>query len=103
LRDPAIPFTMMATMIKGGPWSHEELSFKEDLSLMNISRQKIVKPDWPVREILKGIMKGKEAVVKLSCEGPTLSPFSIACAQISDSFYVCHSENCSTGGAMSTS
>jgi len=45
-----------------------------------------------VREILKGIMEGKEAVVKLSCEGPTLSPFSIACAQISDSFYVCHSE-----------
>ena len=45
-----------------------------------------------VREILKGIMQGKEAVVKLSCEGPTLSPFSIACAQISDSFYVCHSE-----------
>jgi phosphoenolpyruvate carboxykinase (GTP) len=45
-----------------------------------------------VREILRGIMKGKEAVVKLSCEGPILSPFSIGCAQISDSFYVCHSE-----------
>ncbi|HOV85334.1 MAG TPA: phosphoenolpyruvate carboxykinase (GTP) [Syntrophobacteraceae bacterium] len=45
-----------------------------------------------IREILRGIMKGKEAVVKLSCEGPTLSPFSIGCAQISDSFYVCHSE-----------
>ena len=45
-----------------------------------------------VRGILKGIMRGKEAVVKLCCEGPTLSPFSIGCAQISDSFYVCHSE-----------
>jgi len=45
-----------------------------------------------VREILKGIMKGKEAIVKLSCEGPILSPFSIGCVQISDSFYVCHSE-----------
>lgn len=45
-----------------------------------------------VRGILKGIMKGKEAVVKLSCEGPTHGPFSIGCAQISDSFYVCHSE-----------
>ncbi len=45
-----------------------------------------------VRGILKGIMKGKQAVVKLSCEGPTHSPFSIACAQMSDSFYVCHSE-----------
>lgn len=45
-----------------------------------------------VRGILKGIMKGKQAIVKLNCEGPTHSPFSIACAQITDSFYVCHSE-----------
>src|SRR5208283_3988244 len=45
-----------------------------------------------VRDILKGIMKGKQAVIKLSCEGPTHSPFSIACAQMTDSFYVCHSE-----------
>lgn len=45
-----------------------------------------------VREILKGIMKGKEAIVKLCCEGPTLSPFSIGCVQITDSYYVCHSE-----------
>ena len=37
-------------------------------------------------------MKGKQAIVKLSCEGPTHSPFSIACAQMTDSFYVCHSE-----------
>ena len=46
-----------------------------------------------VRDILKGIMKGKQAIVKLSCEGPTLSPFSIACAQMTDSFYVAHSED----------
>ncbi|MCE5334000.1 MAG: phosphoenolpyruvate carboxykinase (GTP) [Desulfobacteraceae bacterium] len=45
-----------------------------------------------VKEILKGIMRGKEAIVKLSCEGPTHSAFSMACAQITDSFYVCHSE-----------
>jgi len=45
-----------------------------------------------VRDILKGIMKGKKATVKLSCEGPTHSPFSVACAQMTDSFYVCHSE-----------
>ncbi|MEM5787417.1 MAG: phosphoenolpyruvate carboxykinase (GTP) [Syntrophobacteraceae bacterium] len=45
-----------------------------------------------VHGIMKGIMKGKQAVVKLSCEGPIQSPFSIACAQISDSYYVCHSE-----------
>jgi phosphoenolpyruvate carboxykinase (GTP) len=37
-------------------------------------------------------MKGKQAIVKLSCEGPTHSPFSIACVQMTDSFYVCHSE-----------
>ncbi len=46
-----------------------------------------------VMEILKGMMKGKQAIVKLSCEGPTQSPFSIACAQITDSFYVAHSED----------
>lgn len=45
-----------------------------------------------VRAILRGIMKGKQAIVKLSCEGPTHSPFSIACAQMTDSFYVAHSE-----------
>ncbi|SPF47522.1 Phosphoenolpyruvate carboxykinase (GTP) [Syntrophobacter sp. SbD1] len=46
-----------------------------------------------VRGILKGIMKGKQAIIKLSCEGPTQSPFSIACAQMTDSFYVAHSED----------
>jgi phosphoenolpyruvate carboxykinase (GTP) len=45
-----------------------------------------------VRGILKGMMKGKPAIVKLSTEGPTQSPFSIPCAQITDSFYVAHSE-----------
>jgi phosphoenolpyruvate carboxykinase (GTP) len=46
-----------------------------------------------VRAILKGIMRGKQAIVKLSTEGPTHSPFSIACAQMTDSFYVAHSED----------
>ncbi|MGC8493419.1 MAG: phosphoenolpyruvate carboxykinase (GTP) [Syntrophobacteraceae bacterium] len=46
-----------------------------------------------VRQVMKGIMKGKQAIVKLSCEGPTRSPFSIACAQMTDSFYVAHSED----------
>lgn len=45
-----------------------------------------------IHQIMKGIMKGKQAIVKLSCEGPTHSPFSIACAQMTDSFYVSHSE-----------
>lgn len=46
-----------------------------------------------VRTIMKGIMKGKMAYVKLFCECPTESPFSIGCAQITDSTYVAHSED----------
>ncbi len=45
-----------------------------------------------VRQIMDGIMKGKEAIVKLSCEAPSGGPFAIGCAQMTDSFYVCHSE-----------
>lgn len=46
-----------------------------------------------VKSIMDGIMKGKEAIVKLFCECPTMSPFSIGCAQITDSYYVGHSED----------
>jgi phosphoenolpyruvate carboxykinase (GTP) len=46
-----------------------------------------------IRRIANGVMKGKMAIVKLFCEGPTQSPFSRACAQITDSFYVAHSED----------
>jgi phosphoenolpyruvate carboxykinase (GTP) len=46
-----------------------------------------------IRRIARGIMKGKTAIVKLFCECPTRSPFSIGCAQITDSFYVSHSED----------
>ncbi|MFW6151432.1 MAG: phosphoenolpyruvate carboxykinase (GTP), partial [Verrucomicrobiota bacterium] len=46
-----------------------------------------------VNSIMEGIMEGKEAIVKLFCECPTMSPFSIGCAQITDSFYVAHSED----------
>ncbi|NCC51562.1 MAG: phosphoenolpyruvate carboxykinase (GTP) [Spartobacteria bacterium] len=46
-----------------------------------------------IRSIAKGNMKGKEAIVKLFCECPTMSPFSIGCAQITDSYYVSHSED----------
>ena len=38
-----------------------------------------------IRKTARGIMKGKEAIVKLFCECPTMSPFSIGCAQITDS------------------
>ncbi len=46
-----------------------------------------------VKRLAKGIMKGKPAIVKLFCECPTMSPFSIGCAQLTDSFYVGHSED----------
>jgi phosphoenolpyruvate carboxykinase (GTP) len=42
--------------------------------------------------IAKGIMKGKDAVVKFFAEGPTESPFTIPCVQFTDSWYVAHSE-----------
>jgi phosphoenolpyruvate carboxykinase (GTP) len=38
-------------------------------------------------------MKGKSAVVLFFSEGPTQSPFSIPCVQLTDSWYVAHSEN----------
>ncbi|QSH41365.1 phosphoenolpyruvate carboxykinase (GTP) [Lentisphaerota bacterium ZTH] len=46
-----------------------------------------------VRSIMKDMMVGKKAIVKLFCECPTHSPFSIACAQLTDSCYVAHSED----------
>ena len=46
-----------------------------------------------IKSIAKGNMKGKEAIVKLFCECPTMSPFSIGCVQITDSTYVSHSED----------
>ena len=46
-----------------------------------------------IKKTAKGIMKGKEAIVKLFCECPTMSPFSIGCAQVTDSYYVSHSED----------
>lgn len=40
----------------------------------------------------KGIMKGKETVVKLFVEGPAFSEFTRPCVQFTDSWYVAHSE-----------
>ena len=42
--------------------------------------------------ISKNIMDGKDAVVKLFCEGPAFSEFTRPCVQFSDSWYVAHSE-----------
>ena len=46
-----------------------------------------------VRELLAGCMKGRQMLVRFFCLGPTGSPFSISCAQITDSAYVGHSED----------
>ena len=46
-----------------------------------------------IKNIARGIMRGKEAIVKLFCECPTMSQFSIGCAQLTDSYYVAHSED----------
>ena len=45
-----------------------------------------------IYEILKDIMKGKEAYICFFCLGPTSSEFSIPAVQITDSSYVAHSE-----------
>lgn len=44
-----------------------------------------------LKEILNGIMKGKEMIVLLCCLGPTNSEFSLVGVQLTDSYYVGHS------------
>lgn len=46
-----------------------------------------------IHEILKDIMKGRELHIKFFCLGPTNSPFSTPCVQLTDSAYVAHSED----------
>ena len=46
-----------------------------------------------VRGFLGGAMAGKQMYVRFFCLGPTHSPFSISCVQITDSAYVAHSED----------
>ena len=46
-----------------------------------------------VTEIMKDIMKGREAYVRFFCLGPTNSEFSLPSVQITDSAYVAHSED----------
>lgn len=46
-----------------------------------------------VKGFLKDSMKGKQMIVAFFCLGPLDSEFSISCLQITDSFYVAHSES----------
>lgn len=43
--------------------------------------------------IMDGLMSGKEMIVRFYCLGPRNSVFSQLCCQITDSFYVAHSED----------
>ncbi len=44
-------------------------------------------------QIMDGLMRGKEVLVRFFCLGPTNSRFSICALQLTDSFYVAHSED----------
>jgi len=44
-------------------------------------------------KVMDGVMKGKECFIRFFCLGPVGSRFSIAALQITDSAYVCHSED----------
>lgn len=46
-----------------------------------------------VLSMLDGLMAGKEMVVRFYCLGPRDSVFSQLCCQITDSYYVAHSED----------
>ncbi|MBN2228442.1 MAG: phosphoenolpyruvate carboxykinase (GTP) [Candidatus Thorarchaeota archaeon] len=46
-----------------------------------------------VEERMKGCMHNKKMVIRFFCLGPLDSDFSIPCVQITDSFYVAHSED----------
>jgi len=46
-----------------------------------------------IHSLLKGMMKGKTMFIRFFVLGPTGSDFTIPCLQITDSSYVCHSED----------
>jgi phosphoenolpyruvate carboxykinase (GTP) len=46
-----------------------------------------------MQQIMTNIMAGHELFIKFYCLGPTNSPFSIPCIQLTDSAYVAHSED----------
>ncbi|NCB42971.1 MAG: phosphoenolpyruvate carboxykinase (GTP) [Clostridia bacterium] len=69
------------------------LVHKENLNFMSaLNSMEYHKGYREIMKISKGVMKGKPAVVQFLCEGPTESLFSIPCVQITDSWYVAHSQ-----------
>ncbi len=68
--------------------------YKENLeSMKSLNSVEYEQGYAEIMEISKGIMKGRSAVVLFFSEGPTESPFTIPCVQLTDSWYVAHSEN----------
>ena len=69
------------------------LVHKDNLNLMTaLNSIEYHKGYREIMHLSKDVMKGKPAVVQFLCEGPTESPFSIPCVQITDSWYVAHSQ-----------
>ena len=46
-----------------------------------------------ILDIMDGCMKGNECIIRFFCLGPINSKFSILALQLTDSLYVCHSED----------
>ena len=46
-----------------------------------------------ILDIMDGVMKGRECLIRFFCLGPKNSKFTICTLQLTDSFYVAHSED----------
>ncbi len=67
--------------------------FKENLERMkSLNSVEYEQAHGEILDIAENIMEGKDAVVKLFCEGPAFSEFTRPCVQFTDSWYVAHSE-----------
>ena len=58
-------------------------------AINTIEREKGLKE---IMEVMDGCMKGKELLISFFCLGPNDSPFSLLALQLTDSYYVTHSE-----------
>jgi len=73
---------------------HTKYLLTDDMDLgANINSIDKTSGEAEIREILSGIMVGKEMLIRFLSLGPTNSDFSISCCQITDSAYVAHSES----------
>lgn len=82
---------------------HDQARDKENTQVLLQSEDKYIYP-WintlnrdegldEILEIMDGCMKGHECLVRFFCLGPKKSKFSILALQLTDSFYVAHSED----------